>query len=153
MTSTSTPCHRCRSTSRKSRTAAPVGLVITARRRGKPRQRLLVLWIEESFGRQFLLQLAQRLLQRTESARLNLANHQLITAPRRIDIDVTATDDLQAVLQIESQATGHTAPDHRADLGIRILECQIQMPGLRTRQVGHFADDPHGRKALPPACP
>ena len=69
----------------------------------KAGQRPFAAGIEQALRRQPLVQLAQSQLQRPDAQRLNFADDQLIHAPRRIDVQVAAADDLLAVLQIEVQ--------------------------------------------------
>ena len=87
MISTSTPRQRRRSTSRKSRTAAPVGLVTNATPPRKRRQLAFARRIEQPFGGELLAQLAQREFERADALRLQFIDDQLVTAARCVDID------------------------------------------------------------------
>ena len=55
---------------------------------GKARQRPFARRVEQSLGRQLFAQLPQRQFQRPKSLGLNLLDHQLIAAARRVDIEM-----------------------------------------------------------------
>ena len=133
MISTSTPRQRRRSTSRKSRTAAPVGLVTNASRRGNAGSLRFARRIEQPFGRQLLAQLPQRQLQRADALRLQLVDDQLIAAARRVHIEMAVADDVEPVGQIELQLRRRAAPHHGANLGLVVLEREIRVARLRPR--------------------
>ena len=80
----------------------------------EPRQGPLAARIEQAFGGQPLVQLAERQLQRADAQRLDLADDQLVHAARRINVDVPAADNLLAVLQIETQPRRDAPPDDAA---------------------------------------
>ncbi len=145
-TSTSAPRHRRASTWRKSRMAAPVGLVTTAIRRTNAGSGRLRCPIEQSFPRQFLAQLPQGQFQRPHALGHNVLDHQLVAAAGGVEVEMPAADHLQAVVQIEPQSDGHAPPHHRPELGPLILERQVAVARLRPGEVRHLAGDPHRRE-------
>ncbi len=116
MISTSTPRQRRRSTSRKSRTAAPVGLVTKASRRGKGGSRRLRAGSNKPFGRELLAELAQRELQRADALGLDFVDDKLVAAARRVDVEMAAAEDFEPVGQFELELRRGAAPHHGPDL-------------------------------------
>ena len=151
--STCTPRQRRRSTSRKSRIAAPVGLVTKAIRRGNRGSGRLRAGVEQSLGRQPLAQLAQRQLERAQALGLDLVDDELIAAARGVDVEIALADHFQAVVQVESHPAGRRAPHHGANLRLIVLERQVAVARLRAREVRNLAADPHRRETGPSSMP
>ena len=72
------PCQRRPSTSRKSRTAAPVGLVTNAIRRGNAGKRPFAFGGKQTFGRQLFVQLTELQFQRAEAFQMQLVDDQAV---------------------------------------------------------------------------
>ena len=82
-----------------SRIAAPSSEVTTPILRGRAGSGRLRRRIEQPFGRQPLLELLERELQRAEALRLQVLADELILALRVVDADASARDDAEAVLR------------------------------------------------------
>ena len=67
---------------------------------------------------------------------LDLADHKLVAATRRIDIDLAATEYLLAILGREFHPGGSSPPDDPSQLSLVILECQVDVATFRPGQVG-----------------
>ena len=74
------------------------------------RQRPLPPRVEETLAGQFLAKLPQGQLEGPHALGLNTLNDQLVVAPRGVDIDPTAANHFQSVVQIEPHPRGHVAP-------------------------------------------
>ena len=90
------------STRRKSRMAAPLGLVTTPMRRGRYGMGRFRALGEEALGGETALQLLEGQRERADPRGLEGVADQLVLAARLEDVEVAASDDLLAVLQIET---------------------------------------------------
>ena len=116
---------------------------------GEAGQRLFSIFVEQPFGGQFFAKFAQRQFERPDALGVHLANHELIAAPRRVQIEPALADHLHAVFRFESQPPGRRAPNDRPQLGLFVLERQITMPGPGPREVRDFARHPNrGERAF-----
>ena len=97
---------------------------------------------EISQAGEFLAQLLECQILGTQAARLNLLDHQLIVAARRVNADPATDQDLHPFSQILLELLGRAAPEHAADEGIRILEAQVNVPGAGTRERRNLAHHP-----------
>jgi hypothetical protein len=79
---------------------------------------------------------------------LNLVDDELVSAACGINVDCATADDLQPVVQVKPQAAGGAPPDDGADLGAIVLEGQINVTRLGTREVAHLAG--HGNLGKAP---
>ena len=145
-TSTSAPRHRRPSTCRKSRIAAPVGLVTTAIRRtngGSGRLRA-------GSNSPSLASFSRSCRRASSSAPMPrgsiVLDDQLIAAARGVDVEVPAADHLQAVVQVEPHARGGAPPHRRAELGAVVFEREIAVARLRPGEVRDLARHPDRRE-------
>ena len=99
---------------------------------------------EQPFGGQPLAKLPQGQLQGPHPLGQYLLDHQLITAPRGVQIQMSLADHFQPVVQVEPHPGGGRAPQHGPQLGRLVLERQIAVPRLGTREIRNFAADPNG---------
>ena len=107
------------------------------------RQRLLVPWVEEPLGCQFLLQGLEPPPQHALAGFLQVLNHQLELAPGFVEPDAAARQNLAAVAHLEPDQQV-ALPEHgTADLGGRVLEGEVPVPGPGTGEVGHLALEPY----------
>ena len=146
--STCTPRQRRRTTSRKSRMAAPLGLVTNAIRRGKRGSGLFRRASNKPSAASLAWQLPKGQLQGPQSLRLQLTNDELIAAARRIDVQLAPADHLLAVFEVESQEAGRGLPDYGSNLGCLILEREIRMAGTGGAEIRDFPRYPHRGKRL-----
>ena len=105
--------------------------------------------LEQPLGGQFLLQLFKRQLQRPHTNRNELVDRQLITAPRGINVDRSATEDLDPLLQFELQSLGSASPNHCREPRVVIFQREVTMTRTCPSQVANLAA--HGNPAELPA--
>ena len=110
---------------------------------GQGGERPLARGIEQAFGRQSLLQLFERLLQRAESFRLHVLAEDLILALGVVHADLPARHDLEAVFRLELEIADRRAEHDRLDLRRAILEREVHVPGVPDPRVRNLALDPH----------
>ena len=115
-------------------------------RRGSMGSGFLRAYVEKPLGVEALLELLERQLQRAHSRRLDVLDVNLVLAARLVHADRSAHDQLQSVLGPEFQPHRLRAKAHAAHLRLRVLEREIEMPGLRGTIVGNFALDPQIRE-------
>ncbi len=110
---------------------------------GQPGQGLLVAFLEQAFGGEFLLQCLEPATQRTFPGFLEVLDHDLELAPGLVDADPAAGQHEGPVTQRE--ADQHVAlPEHRAaDLCRLVLEREIPVPGGGARKVGYLTFEPY----------
>ena len=113
----------------------------------KRRQRPLAGRVEPAFGGQFLAQPPQGLFGRPESLRLDLFDDQLVAAASRINVQMSAADDSQSVVQIAASFGRGGSPDDGPNLGFVVLEGQIAVARLGPGEIGNLAADPDRGKA------
>src|SRR5439155_1675294 len=82
---------------------------------------------------ELLLQLLEGLLQRSLAERLEHLHRELVLAPRRVDAEPTADDDLHAVPGPEPDEARGRLPHHRPHLRGVVLEGEV--PVARGREV------------------
>ena len=110
---------------------------------GQHRQRTLPARIEQPLLLQPFLQLVEGELEGAESLRLEMLADQLVLALRFVHRDAPARHDVQAIGRLELQVAECGPEDHTANLRRRILQREIQMPGVPEPAVGELALDPH----------
>ena len=135
-----------RSTWRKSWIAAPVGLVTTAIRRTNRGSGRLWAGSKSPSRAKLVAKLPQGQFQGPDPRGLDLLDDQLVAAPRGVDVEVPAADDLQAVVQVEPQPGGRVPPDDGPQLGPVVLERQVAVARLRPREVRDLAGHPDRRE-------
>ena len=127
---------------------APRGEVMTPMRRGSSGQRLFALRGEESLGGELGLELLEGDLQGSGAHRLHVFGEQLHLAASLIHGDASAGDDLHSVLRTEAQQARLGAEHDDAELGVAILQGEVEVAALGRAVVGDFALDPDIGKAL-----
>src|ERR1700733_8286781 len=93
----------------------------------KPGNRTLALRIEQTFGRQLLLQLFEGELQRAVALRLNGFHQKLIFAARLVNINMAARENRHAVLRLDFQVAQRLPEAYATQLRVVILEREIAM--------------------------
>src|SRR2546423_14974451 len=83
--------------------------------------------VEQSLGSELLAQFPQRELKRADPFRLQFVDHELVTATRRVNINVAVTNDIKPIRQIELQPRGSRTPHNGTNLGLIIFERKIRM--------------------------
>ena len=109
---------------------------------GQRRQRPLARGVEKTLLLQPLLELIEGELQRAEPVRLQVLAHELILALRLVDRDASARDDAQAVGRLEFQISQRRTEDDATHLRTRILQREVQVPGVPHPAVRELAFDP-----------
>src|SRR2546425_533394 len=110
---------------------------------GEHRQRTLPARIEQAIFLEPLLQLIEGQLERAETLRLEMLADELVLALRFVHRDAPARHDVQAIGRLELQVAQCGPENHAANLRRRILQREIQMPGVPEPAVGELALDPH----------
>src|SRR6185437_11017238 len=109
---------------------------------GQLRNCLFARLIEQAFSSKFFLELLKCELQCSGAERLQEFGGELKFAARVIDGDAPASDDLHPVVWAKSQQARLAAEHHHPELGVTILEREIQMAGLSRTEVGNFTFHP-----------
>jgi len=95
--------------------------------------------IKQTFTGQPGLHLFERQLQGSGSQRFNLVHNQLIAAPWFINRNSSVEQDFQSVFKGETDSLSHRAKHHARNLGIVILDIEVEMPGTRPGKIGNLA--------------
>ena len=106
------------------------------------RQRPLTARVEQPLAGKLFTELPQGQFQRADALGPDAFDDQLITAPRRINVQSAAAHDLQAVMQIEPHPHERVPPHRAADLGMVVLERQVAMARMRPGEIGDLARHP-----------
>ena len=125
---------------RKSRSAAPVGEVIT-RCSAAERARAACGQPRTTLRRRAGLRGLEGQRQRPFSDRLEAFDDQLVLAVRSVDLNVPLTDELQAVFRLEGQPLDFAPPHDRRDAGTVVLEREVQMAGGLQPAIRDLAQD------------
>ena len=141
-TSTGIDGNRPWSTRRKSRSAAPVGLVATPMRRGRNGQRPLARRVEQPLLLEPGLELLQLEGAGPGAAQLHLLHHQLVLPMRRVDLDEATGHHLEPLGQGQGQAARLGGPEHGAQHRLGVLEGEVDVAAPLAAQVGHLACHP-----------
>ncbi len=110
-----------------------------ARERG---ERLLAVGVEETFGFEALFQLLEGELQRAGADGLHGFRDKLQLAALLVDADAAANQDVQAIFGTEAEKHGLAAEEHDGELGLGVLEREVDVAGGRGAEVGNLAFDP-----------
>ena len=106
-------------------------------------QRLLTIRCEKPFLLQPGFQLLEGDLQRACAYRLHELGHQLHLAPLLVNRDPPAHQDLQSIFRPEAQQHRLTAKQHHRQLGIAVLQREVNMTRRGGAVVGDLAFHPH----------
>ena len=109
---------------------------------GEGGQRALAGGVEEAFGEQAGLELLEGELQRAGAAGFEGFGDELELAAGFVDGDAAAGEDGEAVLRAEAEELGLAAEEHDGELGVAVLEGEVDVAGGRGAAVGDFAFDP-----------
>src|SRR5206468_5243598 len=94
----------------------------------------------------FVLQLAleplERQLQSADALQLDRANDELILPTRLVNREVALDDEFLAVLEQIAVLDAFAAKEHAVQLGVGVLEREINVAGTLYAQVGGFARYP-----------
>ena len=108
------------------------------------RQRLLSRCVEQAFGGELFLALFDQRHQRAEPRRFQRLDHDLVFRLTGIGRQASGDEDFEPFLRLEAQAAERSLPDHRLDLGARILQREIAVAGgMRSAVSGDFAAHAH----------
>ena len=109
---------------------------------GKRGQRALAVGVEEAFGLEALLQLLEGELQRAGADGLHGFGDELHLAALLVDADAAADQHVQAVFRAEAEKHGLAAEEDDGQLGVGVLEGEVDVAGGRGTVVGDLALDP-----------
>ena len=109
---------------------------------GKGGQRALAVGVEEALGLEALLELLEGQLQRAGADGLHGLGDQLHLAALLVDADAAAHQHVQAVFGAEAEQHGLAAEEHDGELGVGVLEREVDVAGGRGAVVGDLALDP-----------
>src|SRR5208282_2007509 len=105
-------------------------------------QRLFARGIEQALGLEPLLQLLEGELEGAEANRLDLRDVHLILATKLVDAYGAAHGNFEAVLGAKFDSAQLVAKAGAADLGLLVLQREVDVAGLRRVGVGDFSLDP-----------
>ena len=121
---------------------APVGEVTMPTVRGKAGRGRLRVGVEEAFGFEALLELFEGELERACADRLHGFGDQLHLSALLVDADAAANQDMKAVFRAKAQEHGLAAEEDDGELGVGVLEGEVDVAGGGGAIVGDFAFDP-----------
>lgn len=127
---------------RKSRIAAPDGLVTTPIRPGQLRNRPLALLVEQPFGGQSALQFLKTHPKVPDAGQPQLPDAELVLAAHFVDREVAERFDHRAVRNAEPRAGRGAAEIDGPDLRLRVLHRKVGVPGTVQRQRTDFTGHP-----------
>ena len=104
---------------------------------------LFAIGVEEAFVGQSFLQLSKRQFQGSDALGDQLTDDQLVLASRQVDFDSATGHDFESIGEIKREAGGGVAPDDGRDLGLVVLEREIDVSGSSGSAVRDFSGDPH----------
>ena len=104
---------------------------------------MLAIGVEEALGGQLFLQLAEGQFEGTDAPGSQLPDDQLVLSTWQVDLDPTASDDLESVGEFEWEPRGGVSPDDCRDLGLVVLESEVDVAGARGAAVGDLTGDSH----------
>ena len=116
--------------------------VMDARTRPLPRD------LEQPLGREALLQLLEPHVQFADAERRQRLHDELVLAVRRIDLDAPRGDDVLAVVGAEAQALGRTPPHRARELGLRVLQREVEVARALPAQVRDLPAHRDARKRV-----
>ncbi len=108
-----------------SRTAAPVGDVITPMRRGSARQLALARRVEQALGLQAGAQLLVLAREQAFARVLQHLDDELVVAPRLVQADAAARHELLAVLRTKPHRHVPGAEHRAPDLRVTVLQREV----------------------------
>ena len=97
--------------------------------------------VEETFGFETLFELIEGKLERADAKRLHAFDVNLIFAALLVHADASAQCDLEAVFDAEFHAAAVLLEPNATNLGLFILEREIEMAGLSFAAIGDFPFD------------
>ena len=109
---------------------------------GKGGQGALARGVEEAFGLEAFFELFEGELQGACADGLHGFGDQLHLAALLVDADAAADQDVEAVLGTEAQEHGLAAEEDDGELGVGVLEGEVDVAGGGGTEVGDFALDP-----------
>ena len=109
---------------------------------GKGGQRALAVGVEEAFGFEALLELLEGELERACADGLHGFGDELHLAALLVDADAAADQDVEAVFRAEAEKHGLAAEEDDGELGVGVLEGEVDVAGGGGAVVGDFAFDP-----------
>ena len=110
---------------------------------GQHRQRFLPLFIEQSFGGQFLAAFLQQLEQRAFARQFHGVDDELIAGPPRIGGQTARCDHLHAFLGLQADLGEGAAPDDGVQNGVFVLEAHVAVAGRSHFGLGDLAPHAH----------
>ena len=121
-----------------------------ARERG---QRALAGGIEEALRLEPALELLEGELERAHALGLEQLDHQLVLAPRGVDVEAAEGQHLHAVLGLEAHPPARGRGRARArSWAVVVLQREVRVPGAGRAEVGDLALDPDRREPLLELC-
>ena len=134
---------------RKSRTAAPVGLVTNAIRRGKAGSGRFRSGANKPSAASFSWSCRNFSSSAAEALQMQFVDDQFVFAARGVQIQMPANDHFHAIVQFAADALGRAFPDDGADLRVLVFQRQVAMARrAMAAEVGNFAADPNDGKGL-----
>ena len=98
--------------------------------------------VEEAFGFEALLELLEGELEGASADGLHGFGDELHLAALLVDADAAADEDVEAVFRAEAEEHGLAAEEDDGELGVGVLEGEVDVAGGGGAVVGDFAFDP-----------
>ena len=102
--------------------------------------------IKQAFGGQALFEHLESALQCAQPGILHMLHHQLQIAPRLVQRNARAQQNLHTILRTHSEQPDAWTKHGATHLCPAIFQREVQVPGSRACQIGYFALHPDQRQ-------
>src|SRR6185437_4841461 len=109
---------------------------------GQIGQLLFARFVEQAFSGEFLAPVLEQLQERADARQLDAFDHELIARATRIGGETSGADDFHAVGGLKLDAADRAAPDHTVEIGVLVLQRQVDVTRGMALQAGDFAAYP-----------
>jgi hypothetical protein len=109
---------------------------------GKCGQRAFAFGVEEAFSFEALFELFEGELERARADGLHGFSDKLHLSALLVDADAATDKDVEAVFGTEAEKHGLAAEENDGELGVGVLEGEVDVAGGGGAVVGDFAFDP-----------
>jgi hypothetical protein len=115
---------------------------------GEGREGTLAGFVKEAFGGELLLELFEGKAECAIAERRDGIDDELHLTARFVDADAATGEDLEPILQIETEELGTGAEHDAGELSVSVFEGEVEMAAGRGATVGDFAFDADVEEAL-----
>ena len=113
-----------------------------------PRQGLFVLFFEKPLSLKPFEELLERQLQGAKSLGDHITDDQLVGSARRINVDVTAADDLESVFEIKLESTRNAPPNRSLKYRPLVFQSHVEVAGSWFGKIRNLSGNPNRLKLL-----